>query len=434
MLEIYEVCVIIISIILAINSIKKTVKVDKTIYLVHLLFFFVFVLPLIMDYVFGFPSYSSLFYGFNISYNDAPTRYVYATYILLSQIIMLIVGNNRFRFSNKKYRSMHDLPRVNNIKNLHSSSNSMSDFLMFGASIITVVLVVVFPMSKEILWNFGWRDLGVSIVGQKYYSTVEKLSYISIVSAIIFLFKKQRKIITKVFFITIITMSICVQAKRSIIFFAGVLIISYLLFNTKMSNRKWIYLLGTFIIITFLLYSIYVKITYRDYIGFESIYTTLRIDFFRDDTVKMVIHSLLYPNTWQVLEYPGQSIITQIGSLFPLQFLHVPSMGYNSYLTSALIGVPVEKSINWMTTSIFDEMIANFGFLGFWIAPTILGIFAKIADRQNNRLIPITIAVIMLLMMYSPSYIMWFIQFWLLIVIVERVFRAKRRVGSSSSN
>jgi hypothetical protein len=143
----------------------------------------------------------------------------------------------------------------------------------------------------------------------------------------------------------------------------------------------------------------------------------------------MAIYSLLNPETIKILEYPGQSIITQIGSIFPLPFLGVQSIGYNSFLTAALSGVSLDISINWMTTSLFDEMLSNFGFFGFWISPVILGVFARIADKQNKELVPLTIAVVLLLLMYSPNYIMWFIQFWFTILLINRQFITKRVVS-----
>lgn len=436
MLEFYEIIVIIASIIMATNSVKNNLKTNRAIYIIHLLFFFVFVLPLLLDYAIGYPSYSGRLYGFSMSYNDTPTRYLYATYLLVSQCIMLIVGNSKLIFNKCNINSNQKVKKCINKKLLSFSNenNKYVDFVLFCASFITVALVLVFPMGKDILWNFGWRDLGVVIEGQKYYSTVEKLSYISVVSALIYLFSKKSRISIKIIFIALIYMSISVQAKRSIIFFVGVVILAYLLFNSNMNKKKWIYILGIISIIGVLYYSIYVKMNLRGYAGFENVYTTLRIDFFRDDTVKMVIYSLLNPNIINILEYPGQSIIMQIGSLFPLPFLGVPSIGYNYYLTSSLIGVSLDNNINWMTTSIFDEMLSNFGFFGFWIAPTVLSIFARIADKQSTKLIPITISVVMLLLMYSPSYIMWFIQFWLFIVIIERKFRVKKRNSINIKN
>lgn len=413
MLAIYEITIIIVSLFLIKQSIKKTLKTNNSIYIIHLLFCFVFVVPLILDYLLGYPNYSAKYYGFLISYNDPYTRFYYATYILTSQCIMLIIGRSKTKYKYKLF-----------VANAFSfEMNIYIDFILSFTAFITVLLVLVFPLSKSILWNFGWRDSEILLKGEKYYSTVERLSYISLSSALIFILKNKRSIITYVFYSILIYMLICIQSKRSIIFFIAAMIVSYLFFNTKMDKRKWIYCLGCISVIGLLLYSIYIKVVYRGYIGFENLYTTIRIDFFRDDTVKMVIYSLLNPEKMRILKYPGQSIITQIGTIFPLQFLKVPYMGYNSYLTSALIGTSVlDVSINWMTTSIFDEMIANFGFFGFWIAPTILGFMAKIANKQNNKLIIITISSVVLLIMYSLSYIMWYIQFWIGIIVIEKYF------------
>lgn len=435
MLKTYEILVVFISFILIVKSIRRLIWMSKSIYFIHLLFCFIFVLPIILDYLIGYPTYNTKYYGFILSYNDTATRFIYATYVLLSQLIMLLIGNIRINKKGKIYLLVDSKKAINKVKELSSTTdldyntknyNRYVDFLLLFASIITVLLVLIFPISKEILWTYDWRNKGIIIEGQKYYSTIERLSYISIISGIIYILGKKRSIITKIIIPLFIFMTICTQGKRSILFFMILAIISYLFINVKLSKRKWIFILAIISAVGIVSYSIYIKVFYRGYSGFDSLYTTLRIDFFRDDTTKLVIYSLLNPNSIKILDYPGQSIITQIGALFPLQFLDVPVIGYNTYLTSALIGASYKYSAqNWMTTSIFDEMLANFSFFGFWIAPMVLGIFSKIADKQNCKIKPITISSLILLMMYSPSYILWYMQFWFIITLAEKVAKNK---------
>lgn len=423
MLVFYEIFIITISVILMYISIKSTIKNRGIIYLVHLLFCFVYVVPIILDYLIGYPSYSSSrYYGFIISYRDELTRFLYSTFVLVSQIIILVVGGNKLNSKNQKYKIQNNSDAIQDNPGFLKENNKYYVFLFWFASILTVALVLILPIQKNILLHFGWREQGTLIEGQKYYSTVERLSYISILSAIILLFNFKTNVISKGILVLLIILTMNVQAKRSILLFIAIVIFSILLFNAKMNRKKWVYVFGLFCLAIGVYYSIYIKITYRNYIRFETIYTTLRIDFFRDDTVKMVIYSLINPNEMKILQYPGQSIITQIGSLFPLQFLGVKVIGFNSYLTAALMrNSYVDPTVNWITTSIFDEMLANFGFLGIIIAATILGKIAKIADSQNRKLIPITVSVACLLLMYSPNYIMWFIQFWILVVVFDKL-------------
>ncbi|HBI93265.1 MAG TPA: hypothetical protein DDY58_13085 [Terrisporobacter glycolicus] len=418
MLQIYEITVIILSIIIAIYSVKKSKRSNKSIYFIYLVFWFIYVLPLMCDLIIGKPNYGARFNGFRLSYDDEYTRFFYATYILVVQFIMLIVGNKKYVIIKSKVKYKND--RLKEIKNTEYKDNRIIENILLFFSILTVLLVIIFPVSKYILLDMSWRDSGKIIEGLNYYSTIERFSYISIVSCIICLFNKKYSMLLKVVLLIVLYMTICSESKRSIIFFAGVILIAYMIYNTEYKKRKNIYLLAYLGVIAAIMYSVYIKLEFRGYVNSSQLYTTMRIDFGRDDTVKLVIYSLLNPNKMKILDYPGQSIICQIGTIFPLQLLGVKSIGYNAFLTAALIGQPVERSINWMTTSILDETIANYGFWGFWIAPVIIGLMARVTDKLTREMIPITIGAIVLLLMYPISYIMWYLQFWLILMLIAQ--------------
>ncbi len=218
-----------------------------------------------------------------------------------------------------------------------------------------------------------------------------------------------------------------IQSKRSIILFVAVCLIYVLLSEELKIGIALSVLFVSVLVILAGYYSIYVKFNYRSYVFLDEIYTSLRIDFFRDDTTKMVLYSLLNQDAQRILSFPGQSFLYQIGSMFPLSFLGVPYIGYNTFVTTYMLGVSVSAGYNWMTTSIFDEMIANFGLLGFWIAPALFGILGKIADKQTIEYRKYTVATATLLLMYSLNYIMWFLQMWVLLVLTEKLIMRRRK-------
>lgn len=227
MLKTYEILVVFISFILIVKSIRRLIWMSKSIYFIHLLFCFIFVLPIILDYLIGYPTYNTKYYGFILSYNDTATRFIYATYVLLSQLIMLLIGNIRINKKGKIYLLVDSKKAINKVKELSSTTdldyntknyNRYVDFLLLFASIITVLLVLIFPISKEILWTYDWRNKGIIIEGQKYYSTIERLSYISIISGIIYILGKKRSIITKIIIPLFIFMTICTQGDQVLIY------------------------------------------------------------------------------------------------------------------------------------------------------------------------------------------------------------------------
>lgn len=91
----------------------------------------------------------------------------------------------------------------------------------------------------------------------------------------------------------------------------------------------------------------------------------------RDDRVKFVIYKAL--NFEGIVQYPCQSYLTQLTALFPLD-LFFPVEGFNKYFTAALLGVERGSVGGWVTTSIFDEALANMGIFSLIIIPLILGL------------------------------------------------------------
>ena len=418
MTVIIDITTICISFIIFLKSLKKIRMSSK--YVIHIVFFIIYVLPLFLDYTIGIVDYrvywnaSTHYIGFIESYQDESTRIIYDVFLIISQLIFLFILPSKPNPENK------ELVKTGQIFEINKYGSVIFVVLGFLAPIICL-----FCGFYEILFRFGWRDSGLyeEVIKSNLYYTIEKITYIGIVSGCCLLFSKhRRKLVLNIVGFFIVVMNVSIESKRSALFFAiAVSLIVLLCYNGKIKLKDYIFI-SVIGMIGVLLYSIFVKTEYRGYSGFKEIYTNIRIDFFRDDRVKMVIYSFLRSTERRaILEYPFQSYLTQISSFFPIDFFvgkkifELPIVGFNTYFTSSLMGSLTLLDENWMTTSMCDEMWANFSFGSIIIFPLLLKLFSNLIDSKSLLEKPVWLSLILLLFMYSINYISYYIEFTILI-------------------
>lgn len=438
-----DIFTILLSVYYCIKYIKKLQTSSR--FIIYYVFVFIYVVPLFLDYIVGLPDYmewynaSVKYAGFVDSYNDPAVRILYDLFLIITQYFILHVGRT-IRFTIGSYRK----DKNDFIETENSFDGVISQKLALGSLFVSAIppLLCILMRYPYIMIMWGWRDMQVfsSVASSPYYSTIEKLTYISIVVLICLILmqgieneSQVHVIFYKLFAIVLLFANLCIESKRSILFFAVIifLVIKIYGWGKTFSIKKYLILcvVGIGIIV---FYSVYVKMTLRGYNSMSSVYTNLRVDMFRDDTVKLVIKSLIDPSKKSVLDYPFQSYLTQIGFIFPLDFIigwmqiKVPVVGFNTYLTSALSGSSIESGERWMTTSIGDELLANFGFLGYILLPIVLLYLVKQIDRTTGIVQIFWIGGIVLMMMYSFNYVVYYLEFAL---ILMRLAKSNRKYG-----
>ena len=435
MIVLFDILALIVSVCLMITNIKRIR--DGSRYIIFFLFWFIFVLPLLLDYIVGEPIYASLstpgrLFGFTVSAGDEATRIIYDIFIILTQM-MILKWRCKITFGhNKGIREQN-----NNVGTGILFSRKELHLVFFISSIAPLLCVVT--GRAMITYTFGWRELslGQSILDQGNYSLFEKLSYIGVVASAFLLFwndnEEQRRsnIARSIIAVLFLYSNVCVEGKRSILFFALIMCLMIQIYFPK-GRYALIKLALSLAAITVVVVvtSIYVKTTFRGYSSFENLYTTFRVDLFRDDTVKMVIYSFLGKQIDPLLNWPFQSYITQLYSIFPLDILtgfgviHLPHIGFNVYLSATLAQQSIESGINFMTTSIADELIANFSYFGFlFLGPILVG-FARFIDQQSPFEKILWIGAVVLLMIYPLNYIAYYIE---AAVIIHIILKRRRR-------
>lgn len=418
MLFVFEITVIFITVCCSIHSVRRLNR--STVYFMHLFFVFICVVPLFLDYCIGRPVYSVSYPVFTDSRDDATTRALYCVFLLVIQSMLLWYGN-RVRRKEIMRRKSHVL-KEQPIENKEIFYTEKSKRIFFFVAAFVPVLAVCLRIPFEYFLTWSWRYDSMDISTLMGYSSLERLSYLGVVASMILLCLPIKKRIKLLAFI-LLYMNICIEGKRSAVFFALIVfVVCFIFYSKKKVNLLPLTIIGIIAIVLIVSLTFGVQSDYRGYTASSDLYRMLRVDIFRDDTIKSAIYFMIYPNKGGILDYPLQSIVMQIGYLFPLVWTGIPKVGYETYMTAALKYLEIDGLTNGtrMTVSFFDCAIANLGILGFIVGGIITILFALLTDRCSKEWRPIVICGFILYSMYSWAYICWYFQFWIIFYFLTK--------------
>ncbi|MDV8001439.1 hypothetical protein [Rhodococcus sp. IEGM 1408] len=177
--------------------------------------------------------------------------------------------------------------------------------------------------------------------------------------------------------------SVWVTGKRAAVAIAIVALLIVAVQRSRVPRRNLV--LGGCLATFFLgAYSVFYQATFRAESELANGVLGYRIDYTRDSPLLMAISSELRPGILTILEFRGQSYLYNVLSLVPRDFLSNKPYPYSYYFTSALFELP-PQDLGWgMTTSIFDEAVANLGLSGLLLAPLAVGLLAILTDRVTS--------------------------------------------------
>jgi hypothetical protein len=180
------------------------------------------------------------------------------------------------------------------------------------------------------------------------------------------------------------------------------------------------------VLLAFMLFSHFYQMNVRNLeqsTNSDEYYTSLRVDFGRDHTIKMAIHAELHPER-PILQYRCQSCVFYPTLFIPRSAWPDKPVNYAIYVSQAAI----EKASlfgfeGWvLTTSILDEAIANFSWLGVIIGPLIVCLVCRVGDACENSFmnaltnLNATLFLVVDLSIFWPLFLLWLIgvfTFWL---------------------
>lgn len=389
-----------------------------------------YIVPLGLDWLYEMADYSySGWWGFMVPRGDVLTNVLYDILFLYTFFVFLI--KNRYQVS-KVFSNNYDV---------------QIDKMYLYLSLIAILppIAVIFLMRQPtMLFAFQWRELEIFSTGGSY-ATIEKITYLAVSCSVLLLFSKNRfNILVKFFSVACLVMNICIQGKRAILFYAiiNIVIVLYLKFrNAQINLKKTLFwgIVSLLICIVFLSFMVNMTMAVKLDRGYDpnntsAMYTTTRIDFLRDDRVRLSIYSSIHPDVVEVLHYPAQSYLTDVFSFIPLNYLAsmfgIHLYSYQTYFTHALERKKSDMSVDvanrsYMTVCFVSELISNVGLIfAIFILPYLCLWFAKLADKYPYPLNALILCIFASLNMFDFTYMAYYIE---AVIVLCWLFRRSRK-------
>lgn len=426
MFTVADILTIVISSVIIFKCIKRVQKGNAYVY--ALLFFTFFVFPIFLDYIIFFPVYDSVkYYGYNLTYKDSYTRIIYDACVITCLFVLYKKG---------KSHNSQEYKRV-----IFQNHN-----IFWIGALLSPLTVLLFVRTWEIMFALQWRELVQYDIVNGYYHIAEKLTYIGICSTCLLLLENnislKYPVISKIVAFILLYINVCIEGKRAALFFAIVVMLVIFLYkyiyskrncekfsknsDTMSSLKSLLYVIAALIAFYFMFeFTVNVKVARGIDDDIYSTVTTTRVDFFRDDRVRMAIFSDIYPDKMTIVNETGQTVRDIVKYVWPIYFVQVrlgfSPLTYQHYLSAALDGNPVREDRNWMTVSIFDELIANFGIIaGTFLYISLCILYIKMTDKYKYPYDIVIVLSFILINLFDLSYSMIFLQFSILAIYFSR--------------
>ena len=154
----------------------------------------------------------------------------------------------------------------------------------------------------------------------------------------------------------------------------------------------------------------------------KLVYENMRMDYGRDHTIKTAIYAELKGE--RIVDPRYAALEFDLLMYVPRAWMPSKPYPYGVYFTCYAVETP-PKILHWvLTTTIFDEAIATFGWFGLILGPVALGLICRLADTNRNVLLRIFgLLTCVMLMAVQLSAIMPLVLVWVGGTLYERLHR-----------
>lgn len=358
-------------------------------------------LPLLLDELFGKPLYRAL-PGMYLATGDDLTSIIYCFYVSAAAPFLWWTGRVRGTLTEKERRAAQAFTA--------ESVRRLRPFLYL--LLVSPGLVAAFAPNPQLYLTYAWI---VTARGEpealQYQQVVSLMSVLSVVAAAGLLASAPR--IRGWMFLALtpwMGAAIWLNGKRYIVVFAVVLSWLALLYKGYFRRLHFIAALVVLVLAIGVFSFSYQRAFQR---GGGDLYENARVDFGRDDVIKMTIFAELHPSEIQILDYRGQSLVFYATMYIPRYIWQEKPLPYAQYFTSAMY-FRSPRMWGWrLTTSWLEEAIANFSWLGMLLGPALLSVICRIGDRNSNAFVfPLTALVASLFLAvhfvaFAPIFLAW---------------------------
>jgi ABC-type multidrug transport system fused ATPase/permease subunit len=267
---------------------------------------------------------------------------------------------------------------------------------------------------KYLIYGYlGMRDL--KDLG--YFSLINYACNLSVVAVFVVLLLRNFNLWGLLGFMPVLLLDSWINGKRNIVFLI-VFFIIYLVFTNRRFSllKKSIF---TFVFVGFSVWftSFYTSEIKKDVTGNTDKYTQYRIDFSRDHTLKLAIYSELHPERAPILDYRGETMLFYLTIFVPRNLWPDKPLTYAQYITAAGLSQKAGY-IGWgLTSSIFDELVANFGLWILLLCPWIIFKMIRFGESAQNKFVSLfTIFIVGVFMTVEITAYYILVIGWILLV------------------
>lgn len=386
-------------------ALRRIIAGDRsTILLVFLVFYAFFALPLLFDLVLGSSSYLAE-PGFVYAERDDAVNVIYCLFIAL---VPLIWSGFLRAHSSRHFRPEEALRKLRRLRLPLVLLLFMPIALVWWAPDPAIYLKYAFVVTE----NLGKTVTDIS----RFHSYVMASSFIVTIAGAGLVAGAERPWRCLMLVAPFLAAAVWLNGKRTVLVVALIMTMTSLWLSGRLRGRKMLIAVAVSVLLIGG-FSYWYQLTVRD-IGpsvaaNSDVYENFRVDYARDSRVKMAIFGELHPSTMSILEFRGQSLIFYATAYIPRAMWPGKPLTYACYFTSAMLGSSPQDWGWGMTTSIFDEALANGSWLGLLAAPLVIGVLCRIGDSCSDVLVFLLTAIVASLLLtvelvaFAPLVVIW---------------------------
>lgn len=346
-------------------------------------------LPMFLDLLIGVPEYRML-PGFAAAADHEATNIIYCGYVSLAPVLWWLTG----------------LPRQ---ASLRAARVGFTGFIpkITRKYAITLWIVLVAPVilalcapDPQLYLRYSPAARQLTTLGSKsiYHIWVGRSSLFAALAGALLIYR-TRRVTRSLLVVTPWLLTACwLHGKRNIVGFSLILLLCALWQRGTLRGKKLLFS-GITVIVCLVLFSFYYQTHLRfsqSFIEAKSWrfwYENARIDYGRDDVIKLNIYAEIHPKTSRVLDFRGQSLYIIATMWIPRHMWPDKPISYPHRLTEVAMNRPSPGGGS-LTTTCLGESISNFSWFGILVGPLLLSLVCRIGDScRDQRVFIATILV-----------------------------------------
>ncbi|HVV87026.1 MAG TPA: hypothetical protein VHE35_28500 [Kofleriaceae bacterium] len=374
--------------------------------------------PMVLDLTYGPPEYSYQ-WGFIVSQYDRTTNLIYLGYLTVIPVLLELFGGRR--------------PAGGVVEPIVLELRPWPRAIAWGAMLLLPASLLLAPDPSAYLTYASALREPTAQGSVLYYLVIAAVAVLAIIGSVLVLAARGTRAIERVLAAPLLALALWTHGKRSSVALAALLLLYLLWMRGILRGTRFIGValaLGVGLATFSYLYQTRIRDVRTEDLDLRSkqastFYVNMRIDYGRDAVIKEDIYAELHPDRLKILDYRGESLVFYSLFFVPRSMWPGKPYPYAVYVTAAMMRAPL-RDYRWgVTTSVLDEAIANFGWIGMLVGPLIPARVCAVGDRRRSPFVAIlTVTIASLLIVLHAVAFIPLILLWILLVWRTRVSRA----------